>query len=263
MMTMKIPVFKLDAFTDRRFTGNPAAVCPLDEWLTDSLLQNIAAENNLSETAFFTREKDGFHIRWFTPVTEVDLCGHATLATAAVIFEKLGYKLDRILFESRSGMLTVSRDGDLYVLNFPADKITAIDPPAELIESLGERPDEAYEGREDYLLVYDSEDKIAEIRPDFRKLGLISRRGVIITAPASGYDFVSRFFAPAAGIDEDPVTGSAHTTLTPYWSGRLSKKDMRARQISRRGGELYLTDKGDRVEISGRVAFYLEGLIEV
>ena len=263
MMTMKIPVFKLDAFTDRRFSGNPAAVCPLDEWLSDALLQDIAAENNLSETAFFTRENDGFHIRWFTPVTEVDLCGHATLATAAVIFEKLGYKLDRILFESKSGMLTVGRDGDLYVLNFPADKLTTIDPPGELIEALGERPDEAFEGREDYLLVYDSEDKIAEIKPHFRKLGLISRRGVIITAPGSGYDFVSRYFAPAAGIDEDPVTGSAHTTLVPYWSKRLSKNDLRARQLSARGGELYLTDKGERIEIAGRVVFYLEGLIEV
>ena len=260
---MKIPIFKLDSFTDRRFSGNPAAVCPLNEWLSDELLQNIAAENNLSETAFFTKTKDAFHIRWFTPVTEVNLCGHATLAAAAVIFEKLGYKLDTVLFESKSGMLTVKKEADMYVLNFPSDKLTSFDPPGELIEAIGERPDEAFKGREDYLLVYDSEDKIAEIKPDFKSLALISLRGVIITAQASGYDFVSRFFVPSAGIDEDPVTGSAHTSLTPYWSERLNKKELKARQISSRGGDLVCRDKGDRTEIAGKVAFYLEGLIEV
>ncbi len=260
---MKIPVFKLDAFTDRLFAGNPAAVCPLNEWLSDELLQNIAKENNLSETAFFVKNKESFSIRWFTPVTEVDLCGHATLASAAVIFEKLGYKLDTILFESRSGMLTVIKDRDLYVLNFPTDKPLPVDLPGELVEAIGERPDEAYQGKEDYLLVYDSEDKIAELKPDFRKLALISTRGVIVTAPASGYDFISRFFAPAAGIDEDPVTGSAHTMLTPYWSKKLKKKELSARQISSRGGILHCHDKGERTEISGRAVFFLEGLIEV
>ena len=260
---MKIPVFKLDAFSDKRFEGNPAAVCPLDEWLTDPLMQNIAAENNLSETAFFIKTKDSFYIRWFTPLTEVNLCGHATLAAASVIFEKLGYKPDTVLFESKSGMLTVRKDGDLYVMNFPADKPVPVDPPGELIEAIGERPDEVFEGREDYMLVYDSEDKIAAIKPDFRNLALISRRGVIVTSPASGYDFVSRFFAPAAGVNEDPVTGSAHTTLTSYWSKRLKKKQLKARQISLRGGDLYCTDKGERIEIAGRTTFYLEGLIEV
>ncbi len=260
---MKIPIFQLDAFTSRRFSGNPAAVCPLDEWLTDKLMQNIAAENNLSETAFFIKSKESFQIRWFTPVTEVNLCGHATLATAAVIFEKLNYKLDTILFESKSGMLTVKREGDLYVLNFPTDKISVSDPPDELVEALGERPDECYNGREDFLLVYDSEDKVAALKPDFSKLSEVGSRGIIVTAPASGYDFVSRFFAPATGINEDPVTGSAHTTLTPYWSKRLKKKELRTRQISARTGELICRDKGDRTEIAGKVAFYLEGLIEV
>ncbi len=260
---MKIPVFKLDSFTDHRFSGNPAAVCPLDEWISDELMQNIAMENNLSETAFFTKNKDSFSLRWFTPITEVNLCGHATLAAAAVIFEKLGYKLDTILFESKSGMLTVTRNADRYIMNFPSDRISSIDPPGELVEAMGDRPDEVFEGRDDYMLVYDSEDKIAEIKPDFRKLGLISRRGVIITAPASEYDFVSRFFAPASGIDEDPVTGSAHTTLTPYWSKRLKKKELTARQISSRGGIVYCVDKGDRTEIGGKATFYLQGLIEV
>lgn len=260
---MKIAIFQLDAFTNQLFKGNPAAVCPLDEWLTDGMLQNIASENNLSETAFFVKEKEGFHIRWFTPTTEVSLCGHATLATAAVIYRKLGYKGEQINFNSRSGILKVKRDADKYVLDFPADPPEKADKHVEISEALGLDPEEWYKGKEDYLLVYRSEGEVSSLSPDFSKLKKITQRGVIVTAQGSQTDFISRFFAPAAGINEDPVTGSAHTTLTPYWANRLNKTKLTAIQISPRGGTLNCLDKGDRVEISGRVAFYLQGLIEV
>lgn len=260
---MKIAIFQLDAFTNQLFKGNPAAVCPLDEWVSDGMLQNIAAENNLSETAFFVKEKEGFHIRWFTPTTEVSLCGHATLAAAAVIFRKLVYKSEVIKFKSRSGELTVKRNADRFVLDFPSDPPEKIEKNPEILNAMGIEPSEWYKGNEDYMLVYESEGEISSLSPNFEELGKNTNRGVIVTAPGSQTDFISRFFAPAAGIDEDPVTGSAHTTLTPYWSKRLKKKKLNAMQVSPRGGTLICEDAGDRIKISGRVAFYLQGLIEV
>ena len=260
---MRIAIFQVDAFTNVRFKGNPAAVCLLDEWISDDLMQHIAAENNLSETAFFIKTKEGFHIRWFTPVTEVDLCGHATLATAAVIFEKLDYKLDKILFQSKSGMLTVGRREDDYILNFPTDKITQTETDPNLHEALGIAPLKSFKGREDFLLIYENEQQIRDLTPDFNKLAAITQRGVIVSAPGNEFDFVSRFFAPAVGIEEDPVTGSAHTSLTPYWAEELGKESLTAKQLSQREGMLRCTHKGDRTEIAGKVAFYLEGIIQV
>lgn len=260
---MKIAIFQADAFTNQLFKGNPAAVCALDEWPTDGLLQNIASENNLSETAFFVKEKEGFHIRWFTPVMEVSLCGHATLAASAVIFRKLGYKGEQINFNSRSGILKVRRDADRYILDFPSDPPKETKKVKEILEAMELEPAEWYKGNEDYLLVYKSEGEVSSLKPNFEKLKAVTERGVIATAQGSQTDFVSRFFAPAAGINEDPVTGSSHTTLTPYWSKRLNKTKLTAMQLSKRGGNLSCLDKGDRVEISGKVVFYLQGLIEV
>lgn len=260
---MKIAIFQVDAFTNELFKGNPAAVCPLDEWLTDGLLQNIAAENNLSETAFFVKEKEGFHIRWFTPQTEVSLCGHATLAASAVIFRKLGYKEKEIKFNSRSGELIVKRDMDAFILDFPVDRPMKIDENNEIANAMGLKPVEWYSCTEDYLLVYQNEGEISSINPDFTQLKKLTQRGVIATAPGTQTDFVSRFFAPAVGINEDPVTGSAHTALIPYWGDRYNKEKLTAMQLSSRGGRLNCLLKGDRVEIGGRVAFYLQGLIEV
>lgn len=260
---MKLAIYQLDSFTNTRFRGNPAAVIPLGEWIGVNLMQKIAAENNLAETAFFAKEGENFHIRWFTPKTEVDLCGHATLAAAAVIIEKLGFKNKEILFKSRSGLLKVWKESNGYTLDFPTDKIVEIKENKELSEAIGITPEKIFKGKEDYLLIYPREQEILKIKPDFKALARLGKRGVIVSAPGNNVDFVSRFFAPAAGIDEDPVTGSAHTTLTPYWSERLGKKELNAMQISQRGGNLMCRLKGDRTEISGRVAFYLEGLIEI
>jgi PhzF family phenazine biosynthesis protein len=260
---MKLPIFQVDSFTNIRFKGNPAAVVPLGEWLGRNLMQKIASENNLAETAFFVKEENNFHIRWFTPLVEVDLCGHATLAAAAVAFEKLGYKKDEILFNSRSGMLRVKKEEDEYTLDFPADIIEKTESDPKLIKAIGIPPNEIYKGKEDYLLIYSSEQDLLKIEPDFRELSRLTQRGVIVSAPGNTVDFVSRFFAPAAGINEDPVTGSAHTTMVPYWSEKLGKKELSATQISKRGGDLMCRHNNDRVEISGKVAFYLEGIIEL
>jgi len=259
---MKIPIYQLDSFTNRRFKGNPAAVCPLGKWIGTPMMQKIAAENNLAETAFFVREEDGFHIRWFTPKTEVDLCGHATLAAAAVAYEKLDYKGKEISFNSKSGLLKVRKEENLYILDFPADEIKQITEEKEIADAIGRLPDEIWKGREDYLLIYPLEVDIMAIKPDFRELAKHTKRGVIVSAPGNSKDFVSRFFAPAAGIDEDYVTGSAHTSLIPYWSKRLDKTELTAMQISSREGILKCKSLGDRVEIAGEVVFYLEGLIE-
>jgi len=260
---MKIPIFQADAFTHELFKGNPAAVCPLEDWIPDIVMQKVAMENNLSETAFFVKVKDGFRIRWFTPTTEVKLCGHATLATAAVIYEKLDYKLDTIIFHSLSGDLSVKREYSRYVLNFPADNAEVVDLSPELQKALGIAPVEAYEGREDYLLIYENQRQIRELHPDFNALRALTNRGIIVSAPGRDKDFVSRFFAPAVGIDEDPVTGSAHTTLIPYWAEKLGKNNLQARQFSHRTGEITGIYKNNRVEIAGEVIFYLEGIIEV
>jgi PhzF family phenazine biosynthesis protein len=260
---MKVNLFQVDAFTNHLFGGNPAAVCPLDKWLADSDMQNIALENNLSETAFFIKENHTYSIRWFTPVAEVDLCGHATLATAHVIFRHLDYKSDRIDFQSRSGVLSVSKASELLLMDFPADNPVKIEAPARITDALGAHPIEAYKGRTDYLFVFANEDEIRAIQPDFRKLSGEGVRGIIITAPGRSVDFVSRFFAPGVGIDEDPVTGSAHTTLIPYWSKRLGKTEMNAIQASRRGGVISCKFRGDRVEIGGEAVTYLEGIISI
>jgi PhzF family phenazine biosynthesis protein len=257
---MKINIYQVDAFTDELFKGNPAAVCPLKKWLPDRNMQLIACENNLSETAFFVPEGDGFRIRWFTPATEVDLCGHATLASAHVIFNHLSYKSGKIQFNSKSGPLFISKSGDLITLNFPAADLHKVNPPPELVRAIGKEPVETYKAT-DYLFLLDSQADITEVSPDFNLLRRYETRGVIITARGDTVDFVSRFFAPGAGIDEDPVTGSSHTMLTPFWAKRLGKTEMIAEQLSRRGGTLYCRMLVDRVEISGKAITYLTGTI--
>ncbi|MFH1159613.1 MAG: PhzF family phenazine biosynthesis protein [bacterium] len=226
-------------------------------------MQYIAAENNLAETAFFVKEPAGYRIRWFTPLAEVDLCGHATLATAHVMYEHLGYQGDRIEFQSRSGLLHVKREAGLLILDFPRDEFFPTELPEILIMALGKRPVESFKGKTDYMLVYEDHGDIKRMNPDFSLLGKVAARGIIVTAPGKKVDFVSRFFAPQVGVHEDPVTGSAHTTLTPYWCQRLKKTELTAIQISQRKG--YLTCKlvGDRVEISGKAVTYLEGMIHI
>lgn len=260
---MPIPIYQVDAFASELFRGNPAAVCPLDRWLKDETLQAIAAENNLAETAYYVNENDRYRIRWFTPAVEVDLCGHATLAAAHVILDlRKEIAGPQVAFDSRSGVLTVARENDLYVLDFPSvyPSEAAADPI--LFEALGARPS-AFMRTGDCFCVYETEDQIRALAPDMSQLAKVDCRGVIVTAPGKDCDFVSRFFGPRAGIPEDPVTGSAHTNLTPYWSRRLGKKKLFARQISRRGGELWCEDLGARVKIGGRAITYLNGHIAV
>lgn len=259
---MKIPIYQIDAFSNRVFAGNPAAVCPLEEWLGDSLLQAIAQENNLSETAFFVPEGSGYHIRWFTPVAEVDLCGHATLATAFVIFNYLDTSSSSITFSSRSGKLTVVRSNEMISMDFPAQPPVSCEPPRELLDGLKKEPLEILRA-EDYFVVFSSENDVIELNPDMGKLKKLDLRGVIVTAKGNKVDFVSRFFAPKLGIDEDPVTGSAHCALTPYWAKKLNKKSVHAHQVSQRGGELFCTDCGDRVVIAGRAVKFMEGSITI
>jgi len=258
---MKLPVFQVDAFAEELFQGNPAAVVPLTEWLSDETMQAIALENNLSETAFFVPTQAGFEIRWFTPKAEVDLCGHATLATAYVIFNEAAYPRNTISFGSRSGELTVSKKGDLLELNFPVDEIRPIEEPTSLTQALGKKPSACYMGKTDFLMIYETEKDIEQLKPDFGTLAQTGARGIIATAPGNEVDFVSRFFAPGVGIDEDPVTGSAHTTLMPYWTEKLGKTDLSARQISARGGQLQCSLQGDRVLIAGKAKTYLRGEI--
>ncbi|MGP1395665.1 MAG: PhzF family phenazine biosynthesis protein [Inquilinaceae bacterium] len=260
---MDLPLFQIDAFADAVFAGNPAAVCPLDSWLPDDRMQAIAAENNLSETAFFVPDGEGYALRWFTPVAEVDLCGHATLATAFLVFERLRPDLRSIAFSTRvSDTLTVTRDGDFLVMDFPRwDAEPVADDPA-VTASLGAAPRTLLNGP-DLMAVFDDEAAVRDIAPDFRAVGRLPARGVIVTAPGRNVDFVSRFFAPAVGIDEDPVTGSAHCLLAPYWAGRLGKTDLVGRQVSRRGGTVRCTVADGRVRLAGRAVLYLEGTIHV
>ncbi|PKL91464.1 MAG: isomerase [Candidatus Goldiibacteriota bacterium HGW-Goldbacteria-1] len=261
---MKLKLYQIDSFTDTVFKGNPAAVVPLKgEWLKTSVMQNIAAENNLSETAFYIKKGDKFHLRWFTPLTEVDLCGHATLASAYAEFFILGNKSKLITFDSRSGELTVKKDGSKLVMNFPADIISEIKPIKELNSCFSAKPVEAIKGVSDYMLVFKTEKEIREMKPDFIKMAAIKTRGIIITAPGGKCDFVSRFFAPACGINEDPVTGSAHTTLAVYWAKRLNKTSLTARQLSKRGGALWCEIEGGRVNISGNAVKFMEGEIVI
>ena len=260
---MSIPIYQIDAFTARAFAGNPAAVCPLDDWLGDATMQSIAAENNLSETAFIVATDAGYDLRWFTPAIEVDLCGHATLAAGYVVLNYLQPDLDNVAFETESGTLTVTREGDQLSMNFPS---CAPEPMAQsdaLGEALGRLPSELHRSR-DILAVYDDEASVRDLSPDFAKLAALDAGlGVIATAKGETVDFVSRFFAPKAGIPEDPVTGSAHCTLVPYWSERLGKSKLQARQISARGGELQCEQLGERVKISGYCALFLTGSISL
>lgn len=259
---MQLPIYQIDAFSSRLFHGNPAAVCPLEGWLSDETLQAIAAENNLSETAFFV-DKDGrYHLRWFTPTVEVDLCGHATLAAAFVIFQHLSPSLQVVKFDTRSGLLLVERHNDRLRMDFPARPPTPCEAPPELLSGLGSPPAAVLRAR-DYLAVYDTEEQVHAIRPDFAALEKLPALGVIATAAGRTSDFVSRFFAPTAGIPEDPVTGSAHCTLVPYWAARLGKQSLHALQVSRRGGELWCELAGDRVLIAGNAVEYLRGTIRV
>lgn len=261
---MKIPIYQVDAFTNERFKGNPAAVCPLDSWLPGAVMQNIAAENNLAETAFIVPAGDEYEIRWFTPTVEVDLCGHATLASAYVLFNELGFSGGQINFHSpRSGSLTVSRNGSVLALNFPVDTLSELPLKPVFVIGLSQAPVKVFKGKTDYLFIYDSEAEILALQPDFEALKAHSVRGIIVTAPGETTDFVSRFFGPACGVNEDPVTGSAHTTLTPYWSSVLGKTELTARQLSLRTGDLTCKLVEDRVEIAGEAVLYLRGEIEV
>jgi len=265
---MRIALYQVDAFTDSVFAGNPAAVCPLGAWLDDDMLQAIAAENNLSETAFFVPEGEGFRLRWFTPTTEVDLCGHATLAAAHVIFEHLRPQRDsielesRIQFESKSGPLVVTRDGGRIRLDFPAIPAEPAEPPSGLVEALGATPTELLRAKK-LLAVFESEDDVRGIAPDFEALKRTAPYGIVISAPGKTHDFVSRFFHPAICIPEDPVTGAAHCVLTPYWAKRIGKTTLHARQISERGGDVWCELHGDRVHLSGHTVLYLRGEIDV
>ncbi len=262
---MKLKIYQIDAFADKVFSGNPAAVCILDSWLDASLMQQIAAENNLAETAFVVKDNGQYHIRWFTPEIEVDLCGHATLASAFVLFRHYNTDSETIDFYSpRSGALIVDKGhDDFYVMDFPADVIEKVESIPELNEAFGTNPLQTFKGKTDYLLIYDSQKTIENITPNFFLLDKVDARGVIISAKGENVDFVSRFFAPQSGINEDPVTGSAHTTLTPYWSKILGKNKLSAKQLSQRGGNLVCEHLGNRVKISGKAVSYLEGEIEL
>ncbi len=259
---MKLKQYQVDAFARRVFEGNPAAVCPLDAWLDDALLQAIATENNLSETAFFVPSGEGFALRWFTPAAEVDLCGHATLAAAHVLFKILGYPQPAIAFATRSGKLTVERRKGLLAMNFPSDPPQSCPPPAALLAGLGRRPVEVLAAA-DYVAVFADEAEIRALAPDLAQLGQLDRRGVCVTAPGLTVDFVSRFFAPKLGIPEDPVTGSAHCELTPYWAARLGKTSLTAYQASRRGGEVLCALDGKRVILQGRAVTFMTAEIDL
>ncbi len=258
----EIPFFQVDAFSGEVFSGNPAGVCLLEKWLSDSVLQSIAAENNLPETAFLVRRDEIFELRWFTPEVEIDLCGHATLASGHVVFRYLLPHLGRVEFLSKSGRLAVEKRAELLYLDFPARRPATCAPPARLRETLGAAPSEVLCSR-DLMVVFEDESVVRGLQPDLAAVARLDCFALIVTAPGKDSDFVSRFFAPRAGIPEDPVTGSAHCTLIPYWSERLGKKDLHAFQVSRRGGELFCEDRGERVLIGGRAVTYLRGTIEV
>lgn len=259
---MDITLYQIDAFASELFKGNPAAVCPLDTWLPDEVMQSIAEENNLSETAFFVPGGEGFQIRWFTPKKEVDLCGHATLATAYVLFNILGYAKNTVAFESKSGPLAVTQKDEWLTMNFPAQPPAACETPDEIVLAFDVKPIECLRS-EDLIVVFAREKDVEDAKPDFNQLMQLDRRGVAITARSEQWDFVARFFAPKYGIPEDPVTGSAYTQLAPYWASKMGSRLFRVKQLSSRGGELTCELVGDRVLISGRAVKYLEGNISV
>lgn len=261
---MQLDLYQVDAFTDKVFGGNPAAVCPLKQWLPDATLQKIALENNLSETAFFIPEGDNFHLRWFTPTTEIDLCGHATLASAYCLFEKLGFKKDIIYFNSRSGTLSVQKVQTGYTLNFPIWKSSTLYTPSEIESIIGLKVLEVYQSTKTFAVV-ENESDIKNFTPDIAKIKTLTKtKGLVITAKGTAEtDFVSRLFAPQIGIDEDPVTGAIHCFLTPYWASILNKTKMQAKQHSARGGDLFCELKDDRVEITGNAVLYMQGKIYI
>ncbi len=259
---MELRLFQIDAFADRPFAGNPAAVCPLERWLPDEVLQAIAGENNLSETAYFVPTASGYHIRWFTPLREVRLCGHATLASAYVLFTILGHSEGTLDFDSHSGRLTVRRDGERLEMDFPIQVPSPCATPEPIMAAFQATPVQCLRA-EDYIVVFSDEGLVRSCAPAMDPLRRLDLRGVAVTAPSTEYDFVTRFFAPKYGIDEDPVTGSAFTQLIPYWAEVLRKQELTAKQVSKRGGEVWCGISGQRVSIAGRAVKYLEGRIWV
>jgi PhzF family phenazine biosynthesis protein len=257
---MMIRYFEVAAFTNRPFAGNPAAVCFLDGWLPNEQMQTIAAENNLAETAFLVPREGNFDLRWMTPTVEVDLCGHATLASAHVLFQHRGHSSSPIRFQTKSGELTVDRAGERLVLDFPSLPAKSVEVTDEIRAALGAKPTALLRGR-DYIAIFGSQKEVADIQPDLPRVAALDAQGIVVTGPGDDCDFVSRYFAPAAGIPEDPVTGSTHCTLIPYWSQQLGKSELFARQISPRGGELFCADRGERVSIGGEAVTYVEGKI--
>jgi len=262
---MRIPIFQVDAFTDRLFSGNPAAVCPLKEWLPAETMQSIAAENNLAETAFFVSEGEGYLLRWFTPTVEIELCGHATLASGYVVTRLLEPARQTVPFRTlKAGTLTVARDGERLVMDFPSRPAEPRPADPRVVKALGKAPTETLARAHQVLAVYELAQDVTGIKPDFAALRAVGDVSVIVTAPGNdGVDFVSRYFAPNHGIDEDPVTGGAHCVLTPYWAQRLGKTRLRARQVSARGGDLVCELKGERITLAGSATLYLEGTITV
>lgn len=259
-----LPLYQVDAFTSQPFGGNPAAVCVMSGWIQDELMQNIALENNLAETAFVVPRGEEFEIRWFTPTVEVDLCGHATLAAAHVLFQHCALPGSLARFHSpRSGPLSVQKSGDQLTLDFPTDDIKQVTCPDLLIQALGKAPLECWEGKTDFLLIYPTEEDILSFQPNFDLIASAGKRGTIISAPGKSVDFVSRFFAPQSGVPEDPVTGSAHTSLTPYWHTKLQKKIMTAQQVSKRKGDLTVEFCNERVKITGHAVTYMRGFIDL
>jgi PhzF family phenazine biosynthesis protein len=260
----RIDIYQVDAFTDRLFAGNPAAVCPLEEWIPDQTMQSIAAENNLAETAFIVRDKSRFLIRWFTPTIEVDLCGHATLASAFVLFNCLGHKEEAVKFYSpRSGTLGVNKKNEILFLDFPADALHPVHDDGLISQCIRSTPLEICKGKTDFIAVVENEHAVQSLEPDLKAISKLPGRGLIVTARGTDVDFVSRFFAPQSGVDEDPVTGSAHTSLIPLWSEKLGKNEMDARQLSKRGGRLICINKGERCLIGGQARLYMKGEINV
>ena len=258
---MKLPIYQVDAFANDLFSGNPAAVIICETVLDAETMQKVASDNNVSETAFVMPREEGYQIRWFTPLVEVDLCGHATLASAHVLFGQRGVSSGKVTFNSRSGLLHVKQEEDLLFLDFPADRAKTAEPPEEMISGLGRNPAGVFRGRDDYMAVFETEEEISSITPDAAKLVQVCSRGVIVTAPGRDYDFVSRFFSPQTGVLEDPVTGSAHTTLGGWWVPRLGGAAFRAGQASQRGGELGVELVGDRVRITGRAVTVVRGTL--
>jgi PhzF family phenazine biosynthesis protein len=259
---MQLTLYQVDAFTGRIFGGNPAAVVPLSQWPADEVMQHIAAENNLSETAFFTGTQGRYDLRWFTPVAEVDLCGHATLATAWVLYHRLHADFEQLRFQTRSGELRVARVADGLLMDFPSQPASRCIPPVELLQALAIEPQEVLEA-EDYMVVFQNEQQVRDLKPDLLLLKKIPLRGVVVTAPGEEADFVSRMFGPKIGIDEDPATGSSHCSLTPYWADKFGKSKLVARQLSKRGGEMLCELDGQRVRLTGQCVEYMQATIYI